>query len=87
MAILHVIGGIFATVALVPAPREQAWRDGSCAFAGKEVRFVRDAALPPEGYRLDIAPAAPRDFEGFKRRMEVHRRRLIADGVNCAPVE
>ena len=56
MAILHVIGGIFATVALVPAPREQAWRDGTCAFAGKEVRFVRDAALPPEGYRLDIAP-------------------------------
>ena len=49
-------GAFFATVALVPAPREQAWRDGSCAFAGKEVRFVRDAALPPEGYRLDIAP-------------------------------
>ena len=33
------------------------------------------------------APAAPRDFEGFKRRMAVQRRRLIAAGVNCAPVE
>ena len=33
------------------------------------------------------APDAPRDIEGFKRRMETHRKRLIADGVNCAPVE
>ena len=33
------------------------------------------------------APAAPRDFEGFKRRIAVQRRRLIAAGVNCAPVE
>ena len=45
-----------AAVALVPAPREQVWRDGTCAVAEKEVRFTRDAALPPEGYRLDIAP-------------------------------
>lgn len=33
------------------------------------------------------APARPRDYEGFKRRMAVHRRRLIAAGVNCAPLE
>ena len=33
------------------------------------------------------APAAPRDFADFKRRMAVHRKRLIAAGVNCAPLE
>ena len=33
------------------------------------------------------APAAPRDFADFKRRMTVHRRYLIADGVNCAPLD
>ena len=33
------------------------------------------------------APARPRDYDGFKRRMAVHRRRLIAAGVNCAPLE
>jgi hexosaminidase len=33
------------------------------------------------------APAAPRDFEDFKRRMAIHRKRLIAVGVNCAPLE
>ena len=42
--------------ALVPAPKEQIWRDGTCTFVEEDIRFVRDAALPPEGYRLDIAP-------------------------------
>ena len=32
------------------------------------------------------APAEPCDFEDFKRRMAVHRRRLIASGINCAPL-
>lgn len=36
---------------------------------------------------LWTAPAAPRDFADFKRRMAVHRKRLIASGVNCAPLE
>ena len=31
------------------------------------------------------APATPRGFDDFARRMEVHRSRLIAVGVNCAP--
>ena len=31
-------------------------------------------------------PPAPRDYEGFRRRAAVHRRRLIAQHVNCAPV-
>ncbi len=43
-------------IALVPAPREQAWSEGTCAFVEKDIRYVRDAALPPEGYRLDITP-------------------------------
>ena len=47
--------GIAATaLALVPAPRELAWREGTCAVAEQDVRYVRDAALPPEGYRLEI---------------------------------
>ena len=32
------------------------------------------------------APAAPRDLAGFAARMSVHRRRLIAEHVNCAPL-
>ena len=47
--------GIAATVlALVPAPKEQAWREGTCAYVEADVRYVRDAALPPEGYRLEV---------------------------------
>ena len=45
-----------ASIALVPAPKEQTWRDGTCAFVEKDIRYVRDAALPPEGYRFDITP-------------------------------
>jgi hexosaminidase len=33
------------------------------------------------------APAAPRDFPDFMRRMVIHRTRLIAVGVNCAPLQ
>ena len=51
---MHMLGMLAVTVALVPAPKEQVWRDGTCAFAEENVRFTRDAALPPEGYRLDI---------------------------------
>ena len=32
------------------------------------------------------APSEPRDFADFERRMEPHRKRLIAQGVNCAPL-
>ena len=42
-----MLGILIAAVALVPAPREQVWRDGTCSFAEKDIRFVRDAALPP----------------------------------------
>ena len=53
---MHMLGMLAVTVALVPAPKEQVWRDGTCAVAEQDVRYVRDAALPSEGYRLDIAP-------------------------------
>ena len=44
---------LIAAVALMPAPREQVWHGGTCMFAEKDIRFTRDAALPPEGYRID----------------------------------
>ena len=53
---MHMLGMLAVTVALVPAPKELVWRDGMCAVAEQDVRDVRDAALPPEGYRLDITP-------------------------------
>ena len=56
MTAMDIFGIVAAAIALVPAPREQAWREGTCAFAEKDIRYVRDAALPPEGYRLDITP-------------------------------
>ena len=43
-----------AAIALVPAPKEQVWREGTCAYVEADVRYVRDAALPPEGYRLEV---------------------------------
>ena len=48
-----------AAVAFVSAPREQVWREGTCVFVESDVRYVRDAALPQEGYRLDITPGDP----------------------------
>ena len=51
---MQVLGMILAAVALVPAPRELAWRDGTCTFAEKDVRFARDVAIPPEGYRMEV---------------------------------
>jgi len=53
---MNLLGIAIAAIALVPAPREQVWRDGTCDVAEKEVRFTRDPSLPSEGYRLDIAP-------------------------------
>ena len=44
---MHMLGMLAVTVALVPAPKEQVWRDGTCAVAEQDVRYVRDAALPP----------------------------------------
>lgn len=33
------------------------------------------------------APPAPRDTDDFLRRMNIHRRRLIGRGINCAPLK
>ncbi len=46
---------MMAALALMPMPREVEWRDGTCTFAESDVSFARDAALPPEGYRIDIS--------------------------------
>ncbi len=82
---MNAIGIVAAAIALVPAPKEQVWRDGTCAYAEKDVRYVRDAALPPEGYRLDIAPGgvtvASADDEGaFYARKTL--KQLAADGAS-----
>ncbi|MBR1588579.1 MAG: beta-N-acetylhexosaminidase [Kiritimatiellae bacterium] len=50
----NILGIAATALALVPAPKEQVWREGICAYVEADVRYVRDAALPPEGYRLDI---------------------------------
>ena len=50
----NILGIAATALALVPAPKEQVWREGTCAYVEADVRYVRDAALPPEGYRLDI---------------------------------
>ena len=68
---MNLLGVVAAALALVPAPKEQVWREGTCAFAEA----------------VWTAPAATRDYADFARRMAVHRKRLIAAGVNCAPLE
>ncbi len=129
----HILGIAATALALVPAPKEQVWCEGTCSYVEAEVRDVRDAALPPEGYRLEITTGGvtvasaddagafyarktlkqlaagdggcagarhsrdgragarpsrvPCDFADFARRMAVHRKRLIAAGVNCAPLD
>ena len=52
----NILGIAATALALVPAPRELAWREGTCAYVEADVRDVRDAALPPEGYRLEVTP-------------------------------
>ena len=52
----NILGIAATALALVPAPRELAWREGTCAYVEADVRYVRDAALPPEGYRLEVTP-------------------------------
>ena len=52
---MAALGLMMAALELMPMPREVEWRDGTCTFAESDVRFARDAALPPEGYRIDIS--------------------------------
>ena len=75
-------------IALVPAPREQAWREVACAFVEKDIRYVRDAALPPEGYRLDISPdgvtvASADDAGAFYARKTL--KQLAGSGASGTP--
>ena len=51
---MQMLGMLAVALALVPAPKEQVWREGTCAYVEADVRYVRDATLPPEGYRLEI---------------------------------
>ncbi|MBR2838716.1 MAG: beta-N-acetylhexosaminidase [Kiritimatiellae bacterium] len=85
----NVFGMMVAAVALVPAPREQAWREGACTFAEGDVRFARDAALPPEGYRLDVSPdgvsvASSDDAGAFYARKTL--KQLGTNAVPCGTV-
>ena len=83
--------GLFAvaTLALVPAPKEQAWRGGTCVCAEGDVRFTRDPALPSEGYRIDIAPdgvtvASADDAGAFYARKTLEQ--LGTNAVPCGTV-
>ena len=83
---MNLLGILIAVVALLPAPRELAWRDGTCTFAEKDIRFVQDAALPSEGYRLDVATGgvtvASADDAGAFYAMKTLRQ--MADGCGRA---
>ena len=87
---MQIIGTIFAAMlALVPAPREQVWREGTCTYAEKDIRFVRDAAIPPEGYRLDVATngvtvASADDAGAFYARKTL--KQLGTNAVPCGTV-
>ncbi len=50
-----VMCDVLLAATLVPLPRQVEWQEGSCP-TNAAVREVADAALPPEGYRLDVRP-------------------------------
>ena len=52
---LNLVATTLFAVSLVPAPREFTAHPGQCS-ADAPVRLVRDARIPPEGYRLSVAP-------------------------------
>ena len=86
---MNALGLLVAAVALVPAPREQVWREGTCTFAEKDIRFVRGAAIPPGGYRLDITPdgvtvASADDAGAFYARKTL--KQLGTNAVPCGMV-
>ena len=65
---------------------------GQCCLWGEYIWNRYDLAwrMWPRAFAMsEILWSAPanRDFEEFKRRAAVHRKRLIALGVNCAPLE
>lgn len=45
--------------------------------------WPRSCALAEAVWTGDKKP----DFANFRARMETHRKRLLAQGVNCAPLE
>ena len=86
---MNILGLFAVSIALVPAPREQIWREGTCTFAEKDIRFTRDATMPPEGYRLDIAQdgvtvASADDAGAFYARKTL--KQLGANAVPCGTV-
>ncbi|MCR5752062.1 MAG: beta-N-acetylhexosaminidase, partial [Kiritimatiellae bacterium] len=87
---MAALGLMMAALALMPMPREVEWRDGTCTFAESDVRFARDAALPPEGYRIDIssngvAVASADDAGAFYALKTL--RRLGTNSVPCGTVK
>ena len=58
------------------------WSEYTCTEADLDWKlWMRACALAEV---LWTGPARP-GYEDFRRRMEVHRKRLLAQGVNCAP--
>ncbi len=64
---------------LIPAPREMSVTGGRVALAAADAPNVEVAWSNPD--------PAKRDFAEFSARAAEHRRRLIRDHVNCAPLK
>ena len=68
---------------------ECVWNEYDLAFKlwPRACAFAETVWTGPVSDAQERVPPAGRDFEDFKRRMAIHRKRLIAAGVNCAPLE
>ena len=68
---------------------ECVWNEYDLAFKlwPRACAFAETVWTGPVSDAQERVPPVGRDFEDFKRRMAIHRKRLIAAGVNCAPLE
>ena len=86
----NILGIAATALALVPAPKDQVSRDGTCAVAEANVRYVRDATLPPEGYRLDsttggVTVASADDAGAFYARKTLGQLRAFSAAGGGTP--
>ena len=76
--------------ALVPQPKKLAPGEGVCANA--EIRCVREASLPPEGYRLSVSPDGVTIFSAddageFYARVTLSQLENGKGAYRCAEIE
>ena len=96
-------GKPIAKSVLVPAPRKMTTGVGAYEVKAKEITpelavFAKDSAIPAEGYALSVTPSGisvkSSDDAGAFYALQTLRqlgqqvdKNLIADLVNCAPLE